>query len=214
MKKIPIIGLFLFSPILLNSGVTEESQKLYNKTNIELIEEQFYKLQEIANKQLETDLFLIKYKMYNKFSFENKLKVTKICEDLGINELHLYKVISIESKGNTKAVNKQSKATGIIQWLPSTARRLGTSIDSLYTMSMNEQLDYLYEYYKPICKKYKLNSYKDVYLAVFHPKALGKPNNYVIGNKDSKAVKQNKSIDVNNDGIIEVSEIIHLLAKN
>ena len=41
---------------------------------------------------------------------------------------------------------------------------------------------------------------------LFYPKAVGKQDSYIIGKRNSKVVKQNKSIDVNRNGIITVKE--------
>lgn len=205
MKKFLFIGFFLLLTLNINSGTNKEIIK--KVTTEDLIKDQLYKLKEITDKQLEIDLLLLRCKMYNKFTLYDKIKVTEICQKLEINEKDLYRVIYVESRGNTKAINKKSKATGIIQWLPSTAKRLNTTTDSLYNMNMSEQLDYVYEYYKPICKKYKLNNYQDTYLAVFYPLALGRNKNHIIGHKGSLVVKLNETLDLNNDGIITVGEI-------
>lgn len=209
MKRLSFISLFLSISALLNSGITNELPK--NKSNAELIKEQIYKLKEVVDNQIEIDIFLIKTNMYNKFSFENKLKITKICKELGIeNEIWLYKTIFKESRGNTKAINKKSMATGIIQWLPSTAKSLGVTVDSIYNMNMNQQLDYVYKYYEPICKKHKINSYLKTYLAVFHPLSLNKGKNHIIGNENSIITKLNP-IDVNKDRVITVEDISNFI---
>ena len=52
-------------------------------------------------------------------------------------------VIAHESAGDPKAVNPHSGATGLIQWMPATAKAYGTSVDALERMSALEQLDFV-----------------------------------------------------------------------
>lgn len=112
-----------------------------------------------------------------------------------------------ESNLNPKAVNPYSGATGVIQFLPSTARYLGTSVSELYNMSIYQQLYYVDKYIGKVIKSrsHHVKSYADFHLGIFYPKALGKPNNYVIGYKNSMIVKQNKLM-ANKEGYITVKD--------
>jgi len=223
MKKLLFIGLFILLTSNINSGVEKETPK--PKTTLDLIKEQHYKLKDILDKQLEGDIYLVQHKLYNKISFNDKLKIYSYCDSLNIeNPVWLYKSIFRESRFNHKAVNKLSLATGLIQWIPSTAIILNmvdisdttfkTLLDrniyiseQIKEISFSEQLDYIYKYYKPICKKYNLKSHRDVYLAVLSPISLKKQNNYVLGNKESKIYIQNSYLDLNKDNTITVQEV-------
>lgn len=131
-------------------------------------------------------------------------KVREIAERLNINPEWLMAVMYKESRLNEKAVNPTGGATGLIQFMPATAKGLGTSTAALKAMSNVEQLDYVLKYYQPY--KGKLTSYPDLYLATFYPAALGKSDDYVIGAKGSKVSEQNLGIDLDKDGIITKGE--------
>lgn len=101
--------------------------------------------------------------------------------------------------------NPKSSATGLIQFLSSTAQWLGTSIEELRQMTAEEQLDWVYEYMKRRQQRYgRFASYHDVYLAILYPEAIGKPDDYQL---DADASLGNLGFDVNKDKIVTVGEI-------
>ena len=73
-------------------------------------------------------------------------EVKRYSKELGINPNWLMAVMEFESGLNPQAVNSVSGATGLIQFLPSTASGLGTSTWSLAMMGGVEQLYYVYKY--------------------------------------------------------------------
>lgn len=146
--------------------------------------------------------------------------VQSICTKLEINPNWLLMVMFFESGLNAQAVNKQSgdsndpsvraikRAVGLIQFMPDTAKYLGTSTQKLYQMSAIEQLHFVYAYFKPFTGKIK--SYYDLYFITFFPVALGKPDSYILKTSKISAstiAKQNPVFDVNKDGMITVGEI-------
>ena len=98
-------------------------------------------------------------------------------------------------------------ATGLIQFLRSTAVSLGTTTDQLAAMSRTEQMDYVLKYFKagPI-RKLSSVSLEDLYMAILWPVAVGKSNDYVLFSSPSKAYEQNKGLDQNKDGNITKAE--------
>lgn len=136
-------------------------------------------------------------------------KVNNISNELGIEANWLMFVMWFESRLNPQAVNPISGAQGLIQFMPSTARSLGTTTDILKRMNNVQQLDYVLAYLRPY--KGKMKSWVDVYLAVFYPKAIGKPN-FVI--TPDIVAKQNKIFDLNKDLDITVDEIKTALRNN
>lgn len=116
--------------------------------------------------------------------FENKVtpefasKVKDISYKLGIDPSELMFVMDYESGLNPQAINSGSGATGLIQFLPSTAEGLGTTTDALAAMSGVEQLDYVYDYLKTY--KGDMDSVYTTYLAVFYPAALNQSDAYVF----------------------------------
>jgi hypothetical protein len=136
-------------------------------------------------------------------------KVNSISSELGIEANWLMFVMWFESKLNPQAVNPISGAQGLIQFMPSTARSLGTTTDVLKRMNNVQQLDYVLAYLRPY--KGKMKRWIDVYLAVFYPKAMGNPN-FVI--TSDIVAKQNKVFDLNGDLDITVKEIETALRKS
>ena len=149
---------------------------------------------------------------------EFKEKVLEISKKLKINPDDLMAVIAFESNFDPSARNPASDATGLIQFIPSTAESLGTTVEELKNMSAIQQLDYVYEYLKTYSGR--MNDIYDVYMAVFLPIAVGKDNNYVLGVKGSeecfpgtdltkgKVYKNNSGLDINKDGIITKEEAV------
>lgn len=141
----------------------------------------------------------------NQAEFEKKVR--RISFELGINPDWLMFVMNNESGLNSKAVNPYTfkdgtHATGLIQFTGATAIQLGTTTKELYDMSNITQLDYVYKYLKTY--KRLLNTYTDVYLAIFYPVALGKGEDYSF---PQWVTAPNKIFDLNKDGIIKTSEI-------
>lgn len=145
------------------------------------------------------------YVTTNKQAFLAKVK--EVSKKLLIEPDWLMAVMYKESRINPQAVNPNGGATGLIQFMPATAKSLGTSTTALKNMSNVEQLDYVYKYYKPYITK--LNSYPDLYMATFFPAALGKPNDYVLQTSSLSAgtiARANPVIDLNKDNKITVGE--------
>lgn len=148
------------------------------------------------------------YVKENKERFISKVK--EISELLSINPEWLMFTMWFESRLKANAINPKSMAVGLIQFMPSTAKALGTSTDGLLKMSNIEQLDYVYKYLKPY--KGRMKSWIDVYLAVFYPAAIGKGDDYVI--KSDLVAKQNPIFDINKDLDISVAEIKKVLQEH
>ena len=140
----------------------------------------------------------------NASSFVDKLK--SISSSLGINPNWLMLLMKHES-GLDSSITNNIGATGLIQFLPSTAKSLGTSSGELASMTNVQQLDYVKKFYQPYAGKIK--SYGDLHLVAFFPAALGKPDNYVFETANlaaSKVAQQNKAFDLNGDGKITAGE--------
>ena len=147
------------------------------------------------------------YKMQKYFSKNDRKLIRDVCDSLGIATNHFYTIIKLESSGNKKAINKKSKAVGLIGFLPKTAKRLGTSTEQILEMSNRDQILLTYKYFKSVSKGKKLKGMCNVYLAVLYPDAVNKTEEYVIGKKGSYTVKWNKALDLDNDSIITVKDV-------
>jgi hypothetical protein len=138
-------------------------------------------------------------------------KLEKIASELGVASADLIAIMKQESGVNPKAVNSMSGATGLIQFMPATARNLGTTTDELAKMSAVQQLDYVYKYFKSVGVKSGMKL-GDLYMAVFMPAHVGKPDDTVLGQNGApgfsgKVYAQNKGLDKNKDGLITIADV-------
>jgi hypothetical protein len=137
-------------------------------------------------------------------------KVQSISSSLSIDPNWLMAIMFWESAGtfSPSVQNKTSGATGLIQFMPSTATGLGTSTTQLKSMSAVQQLDYVYKYYLPY--KGKIKNYVDTYFVTFFPLAIGKPDSFVLETKNISAsliARQNPAFDVDKNGKVQVWEV-------
>ena len=93
-----------------------------------------------------------------------------------------------------------SGATGLIQFMPMTAKGLGTTTAALAKMTAEDQLNYVYRYFLATIKaRGPVTTLEDVYMAILLPSAVGKPNSFVLFN-GGVAYRQNAGLDSNKDG--------------
>lgn len=99
-----------------------------------------------------------------------------------------------------------SGATGLIQFMPATAKQLGITTEALALMSAEDQLNYVYKYFQPY--KGKLLKLSDVYMAILWPKAIGASDTAVLWSRDAMPTtyRQNSGLDINKDGTITKAE--------
>jgi len=139
-------------------------------------------------------------------------KVIEMAQRLGADPNFLMAIMSFESNGfNPQARNPQSGATGLIQFMPKTAEKLGTTTDALARMTAEQQLDYVAKYFAPYTGR--LKTLEDAYMAVLWPPAVGQGSNYVLFSSPSTAYQQNQLLDLNKDGKITVTEAAAMVRK-
>lgn len=139
-----------------------------------------------------------------KTSNEFRRELILMCERVGLVPDYVTSVIAFET-GKTfspSIVNPQSGAVGLIQFLPSTARTLGTTAEALKAMSATAQLKYVEAYFSHFGS---LPTLEATYLAVFAGRGASSPDT-VLFETPSKAYEQNKGLDGNHDGIITAGE--------
>lgn len=130
-----------------------------------------------------------------------RAKGIEVAKSLTMDPDHLMAVIAFETAGTFRPNIKNfagSGATGLIQFMPKTAVGLGTTVTQLGKMSAVEQLDWVYKYFKPYQGRMKTLS--DVYMAVLYPRAVGKPDSYVLFQEGTTAYRQNAGLDVDRNG--------------
>lgn len=99
-----------------------------------------------------------------------------------------------------------SGAVGLIQFMPTTAKALGTHTSRLADMTAEQQLEFVAKYFKPY--KGKLQTLSDVYMAILWPRAIGEPEDYVLWDKETRPTtyRQNSGLDVDKDATITKQE--------
>ncbi len=128
----------------------------------------------------------------------------------------LMAVMNKESGISPSIVNSNGGATGLIQFMPSTAKGLGTTTAELKKMSRLQQLAYVKKYYAPF--RGKLKNYAGLYFATFFPAAIPHINNdnWVFEAKSvsrSAVYKGNSALDYDKDKTIEMWEFKQYLKK-
>lgn len=142
-----------------------------------------------------------------------RAKLFEVCLDLGWSKVeqasNLMACMAFESGESFSPSVKNaagSGATGLIQFMPATARSLGTTTAALAALSATDQLEWVKKYFWPY--RNKVQTIQDMYMAILWPAAVGRPNSYVLFNKTAKptAYRQNAGLDFNKDGNITKEE--------
>ena len=114
------------------------------------------------------------------------------------------------------AINRNTAATGLIQFMPedskaATAKRLGTTVEKLLTMGPKQQLTYVEKYFNRLKGNKTISSANkgvDWYFLVFYPKAVGKPDSYVIGSAYTAEVNPGYADPLPPDGRITRRRVV------
>ena len=158
------------------------------------------------NKITEMELIYSHLVTSNKPEFLKGVDV--IGHDLKIDPNWIMAVMYLESTLKPDAVNPENGASGLIQFTRSTATGLNTSVEAIRLMSNVEQLNLIYRYLRPY--KGRMNSFVDVYMAVFFPAAIGKEPDYVLQTKGLSAsyiASLNLAYDLNKDVVLTKHEV-------
>ena len=146
----------------------------------------------------------------SKYGLDHKFfaKVTAISKDLKCDPNALLAVMNSECGLNAAARNPHGGATGLIQFMPSTAKALGTSTDALKNMSAYDQLDYVAKFFKMNMKTFKMGdgpmSAADLYSLIFLP---ARANRDVLTAKGENYYSANAGLDMDGDGKITKSDL-------
>lgn len=133
-------------------------------------------------------------------------------ERLKTNPDWLLNVMACESSFISTARNSLpgQSASGLLQIVESTVRRLGTTTTAIRRMNPVEQLQYVERYFAPF--RGQLNSQADVYAAAFRGFIMQGGHDRVAAPlshapKELRAYSLNKSLDINRDGRITKGEL-------
>jgi hypothetical protein len=152
--------------------------------------------------------------VYDLYSFEQGVR--KVSHKLEIPPEWLMAVMHAESKFDAAVKNhKGSGATGLIQWMPATAKDFNTTVQQLGHLNHVQQLEYVYKYLdqkrRAHAKEYE--TLTDLYLAILYPRAMSEEYCYTMYADPSEAYKLNKGLDQDKDGRVTVQDIDRFLKK-
>jgi peptidoglycan L-alanyl-D-glutamate endopeptidase CwlK len=146
-------------------------------------------------------------------------KLVSVASSIGVPPEDMLLVMTNESGLNPAAHNANGNASGLIQFMPDTLKRMkfkGTHED-VRAMNAAQQLDLVAQFYRPY--KGKLKNATDLYIATFLPVFLGKRDpGTVLARKDNPRImwgdvtearvyKDNKSLDFDKDGVITYGDM-------
>ena len=133
----------------------------------------------------------------------------------------LLAVMDFETGGSFNPAQKNaagSSGTGLIQFMAKTAKGLGTTTEKLSNLDRLGQMKYVEKYLDQYAGKIKGGKAQDVYMAVLFPRAIDKPDSYVLFREGTLAYKQNKGLDKSGDGTITKAEaaakVVSLVGKH
>jgi len=109
-------------------------------------------------------------------------KLNKIANKLGVDPKDLLRIMKFETAGSMSPSQgaETGKAVGLIQFMPQTARDLGTTTEKLAKMSAVEQLDYVYRFYERNGVKPGMGV-GDLYMLTFMPLYVHEKDDTVLG---------------------------------
>lgn len=132
-------------------------------------------------------------------------EVEAMAARLGTRPEFIMATMSFETGGtfSPSVRNPTSTATGLIQFLDSTARGLGTSTAELARMTPVQQLHYVEKYFAPFTGR--LGTLEAVYTSVLSGSPKPDPNTTLFS-AGSNAYNANRGLDLNGDGRITAGE--------
>lgn len=130
--------------------------------------------------------------------------VNQMARRLGVQGGDLMRIMNFESGLDPSKRNSVSGATGLIQFMPGTARELGTTTDALSRMTRAQQLPYIEEY----LKRHGVTAgmgLEQLYMSILTGSA---GNTGALWRRGSVEYKQNSGLDTDKDGIITSAEAV------
>ena len=135
-------------------------------------------------------------------------KVVAVAKRVNCDPNDLMCLMNSESGLKTTAVNKSSGATGLIQFMPKTAKGLGTSCEALKRMSPEEQLVYVEKCIMDSKRIAGLGSQKlgpgTLYALIFLPARAGRD---ILTSSGENFYSSNKGLDLDKDGKISKADL-------
>lgn len=138
-------------------------------------------------------------------------RVREIAGNLRFDPNWIMSIIAFETgrSFNPSVRNPNGSATGLIGFLETTARRLGTTTSQLARMTAVEQLTFVELYFQPFSPRIK--NIGDAYMAVLWPAGIGKIDSYILWEKTGQYAREyaaNAGLDKNRNDTITRGEAI------
>lgn len=148
-------------------------------------------------------------------------------DTLGINPVYLLAAIGFETNYSFSPGQRggTSSAIGLIQFMPDTAARLGTTPEALAAMSASEQMVYVVNYLQKLWDLQPGSSFEDIYFTVFFPAALyNRDDSFVLMGRGGYTAKDgthygleslaaNPAFNLNNDDQMTRAEVVEGLRR-
>ena len=134
-------------------------------------------------------------------------EVERIAANLKIDPNKLMNVMAFESGLDPSKKNPNSSATGLIQFMNSTATQLGTTTADLKGMNAIEQLKYVEAYFKQF--KSLVDTQEAIYTAVLAGRPVSDPESVLFskgGKSTGRAYSANAALDKDSSGTITARE--------
>jgi hypothetical protein len=136
-----------------------------------------------------------------------RTRVYEISAGLGIDPTNLMSCMAFET-GETFSPSVRnaagSGAVGLIQFMPQTAAALDTSTEELASLSAEQQLEFVADYFRPWSGR--MHNLGDIYGVILWPAMVGKSEDYVLfdinDHQHPARYIQNRGLDFNKDGLI------------
>lgn len=134
--------------------------------------------------------------------------VEAMAQRIGARPEHVLAVMSFETGGSFSPGVRNgagSGATGLIQFMPTTARELGTSTEALARMTSVQQLEYVERYFAQRSDPGDLRTLEGVYTTVLYGSPRPEPGSTLFS-QGTAAYRMNAPLDLNRDGRITAGE--------
>lgn len=136
-------------------------------------------------------------------------RVRWIGEDLKFDPNWLMACMAFETgrRFSANVKNPRSSATGLIQFMDATARGLGTTTSRLAAMTAEDQLNFVWRYFRDrIKERGPITRLSDCYMAILNPVAMGKSDSFGMWVEGQAAYAVNAGLDANRDHQITKAE--------
>lgn len=142
-------------------------------------------------------------------------EVNRVSSRFGINPTDLLALMRAESSLNPQAVNPTTGATGLIQFMPATARSLGTTVEELRQMTAAQQMQYVERFFESVGLPQGASSGL-LYAYVFLPgraRSAVQRGDGILTRSGESYYNANVGLDVNRDGIITITDLDARMAR-